>query len=238
MVSAVDLLRCVLALDHLLRTDLLAINPREFWVVFHVNFVFLSRGFIDCFRRGFIEVRPCSRPFAQDGFIGNKSTWVFGCFPCEFLSFSRDILRDKFVFNPKMWQAPVLLSVSNGWLGRFLSVSNGGSGFGPYWVRIWTKHGTDLNKNGHGCGPKWVRIWPEMGADLSEHGHGFGPKWVRTWPRMGAEFRQVGYKFETEWMGFEAMLDVSSTCLACAFGASAGRQDYYCRTGAPGGYWQ
>ena len=46
----------------------------DFWVVFHVNFVFLSRGFIDCFRRGFIEVRPCSRPFAQDGFIGNKST--------------------------------------------------------------------------------------------------------------------------------------------------------------------
>ena len=37
-VPAVDLLRCALARDHLLRTDLLAINPREFLVVFHVSF--------------------------------------------------------------------------------------------------------------------------------------------------------------------------------------------------------
>ena len=50
-------------------------------------FVLLSHGCIDGFHRGFIEVRLCSRPFAQDGFIGNKFTLKLGCFPYRVLFF-------------------------------------------------------------------------------------------------------------------------------------------------------
>ena len=62
MVSAVDLLRCAFARDHLLRTDLLAINLRGNSVVFHIVFLFFPEIF---FAINSLLGRRCGKPEHQ-----------------------------------------------------------------------------------------------------------------------------------------------------------------------------
>ena len=118
MVSAVDLLRCVLALDHLLRTDLLAINPREFWVVFHVNFSFFPEIF-----------------FAINSFLNRR------CGKLEHQGMDL-LLKHGCGFEPtwvRMWAKWVRI-----WPQIGTDLTQNGCGFRPTRVRSWPKMSTEF----------------------------------------------------------------------------------------------